>query len=130
MIALPAFLGVASRFLRRGSIYFLPPIRFNMPVNVNNSHTQQLMKVGSRVFTPEEIRDIHVEYEFKWPGLDFWVSHDEQEEKFSEITAEKGQPIKRVFGAHLTLKDSEVLWLDARKYWKLQGVIMQIGIEI
>ena len=132
MVGVPGFLMGATRFLGRGGIYLLPPIRFNMPVNVNNNQDRkQLFKVGSRVFNPERIVQVSVFQEYKWPGLETWTTYTpDDDEQIERMNEKHGPPEKRIFGANIILDDGEVIWLDRRKYWKFYGVLMQIGTEI
>jgi hypothetical protein len=131
MIAIPAWVGAASRILRRGSIYFLPPIRFNIPVNVHAGGSQQVLKIGNRVLRPDDLYEIVPEHEYKWPIPNSdWATCDITEEQRREMTERFGEPELRICGADLVLRDGQIIWVDRKQYWKLQGHLLQIGTEI
>jgi hypothetical protein len=131
MFAIPAWLGAASRILRRGSIYFLPPIRFNIPVNIHSGEARRVFKIGNSIIHLEEIDSIIPIYEYQWdiPDSD-WTTADITDEQYYLMTEKYGDPETRVFAGDLILKDGEVIHLDRKQYWKMQGVLLQIGTEI
>jgi hypothetical protein len=131
MVAIPAWLGAASRVLRRGSFYLMPPIRISMPVNINAGSSRQFIKVGERVIHPGQIHALRPLYEYKWsvPNSD-WSSPDINADQYRLMTKQFGEPEVRIFGGELVVNDGEVIQLDRRQYWKVQGYLIQSGIEI
>jgi hypothetical protein len=131
MVAIPAWLGAASRVLRRGSLYLMPPIRFHIPVNIHAGGAKQFIKLGERVIRPDEIHSICPLYEYKWliPDSD-WSSPDINAEQYIQLSQEYGEPERRIFGGELILREGDVISLDRKQYWKIQGYLIQTGVEI
>ena len=132
MVTWPAWIGTATRFLRRGSFYLLPPIRINMPVNIHaGSQNERLLNIANRIIRPDDMYELRPINEWKWdiPKSD-WSSPDVSDEEFKQMCKRFGQPKQRIFGCELILRSGEILWLDRKQYWKLKGFLLQIGVDI